>query len=89
MLEDDSTTTNNDDAAMSSSSTCGEEDPPAMPLISSSSTSTIDNYELGPTLGTSSFGRVRIATHKATSDMYTKKMQRKEVSRYLMGRTFT
>ena len=83
MLEDD---VSSHDATMSSSSStpCGKEDLPAMPLTcTTSSPSTIENYELGPTLGTGSFGRVRIATNKATSRHYAIKILKKtEVLRF-------
>jgi len=43
----------------------------------------IDDFEVGVTLGTGSFGRVRFATHRASSEHYAIKMLKKsEVIRF-------
>lgn len=38
---------------------------------------TLDNFEIGVTLGTGSFGRVRIVTHKSTGTIWALKMLKK------------
>lgn len=46
-------------------------------------TSSIDEYEVGVTLGTGSFGRVKFATHKKNKNHYAIKILKKaEVIRF-------